>query len=440
MSIQFQCTCGRNLTAKKKDAGRKTQCPSCMTFIDIPGGVPAPPGFDIQAELLLEANRTERKTDRFTPVWDPEGAEKQNQSRSLAEQKIQSIINSKTNWFYLLLPFLFLPLLWDLIDFQAHDRESQIRLAISKLPAKQRREAEKKIALGWQDRERMQEFFALLPDRKLGSAWLPYTTFSHYIIGGVLSVVLLLGLLALFPKSNLTLFPLLLGFLATALLAASLFLMLRFWPQPSVIKYLRFSQECLISTELNFSSILLGYSTGVGIIGELCQIIPLLYFFRTGFAKSWRDVVQFGMTCGVAFALVQAVFLSDSLLNGFENPASYAVRFISGAGLHAMLCGGFALVIYFSLYQPNRSVPFFPMLLVSFVLLALITSLAGLYETLLRTNNGEIAFFLGLGIFCLLTILIQKARTLEREANTPHRSGEFAKFRELPPIPDPMLV
>jgi len=90
----------------------------------------------------------------------------------------------------------------------------------------------------------------------------------------------------------------------------------------------------------------IGFTLGVGLLEELCKLLPLIWHFRRGGELDWRGACVWGLASGAGFGVSEGIMYSARYYNGAATLEMYLVRFISCVALHAVWAGSAAILLY----------------------------------------------------------------------------------------------
>ncbi len=90
----------------------------------------------------------------------------------------------------------------------------------------------------------------------------------------------------------------------------------------------------------------IGFTFGVGLLEELCKLLPLIWHFRRSGELDWRGACIWGLASGAGFGVSEGIMYSARYYNGTATLELYLVRFISCVALHAAWAGSAAILLY----------------------------------------------------------------------------------------------
>ena len=107
-----------------------------------------------------------------------------------------------------------------------------------------------------------------------------------------------------------------------------------------------FSYSAAENPENGFFLSFIGFTLGIGLLEELCKLLPLIWHFRHGGELDWRGACIWGLASGAGFGVSEGIMYSARYYNGAATLEMYLVRFISCVAMHAAWAGSAAILLY----------------------------------------------------------------------------------------------
>jgi RsiW-degrading membrane proteinase PrsW (M82 family) len=177
-----------------------------------------------------------------------------------------------------------------------------------------------------------------------------------------------------------------------------------------------YSYRAAVDPGNGFLASFLGYTIGVGLLEEVCKALPVIWYYRRDEGADWRVALTWGLASGVGFGVAEAVMYSADFYNGIAPAGTYAVRFVSCVGLHAIWGGAVALFIhrhYLAILGELEWYEYIPRVLF-FVAAAAV--LHGLYDTAIKKEMNAVALATAAASFAWLAWCLESARAGETAA------------------------
>jgi RsiW-degrading membrane proteinase PrsW (M82 family) len=295
--IEAECECGKTLRADPSLIGQTIQCSVCRRPVLVPDPKAASPEVDQRTHALI----------------GPE---------------VQTGIRQYLYW---LLPLAFFPLAIDL-----GQKPESINKRIDRAIARAPRAVQEKIdRMEDEGSVTLDNVISLFPRARLDDqAWLPRTTRMHWLFAAVSAGLFLTILVFLFAPGTTQPWQLLLVGAFTGTVGIAILLLSHRLGFLALL--IRFSVQRAADPGSDFLASWAGFTFGVGLVEELCKLMPLLWlYFRHG-QLSWRVCCAWGLASGVGFGVSEGITYSADLYNGICSAEIYVVRFLSCVALHAV--------------------------------------------------------------------------------------------------------
>lgn len=346
MPIEVTCECGAPLLLSI--ASKTTRCSRCKTVKETRDLVPrggaslgrrpaaAPEGHSDDAPSRPEPGRA---------TAAPRGGGASARPRPRAAE-------SGASRHYLLLGLCLIPLAFVLIRPPSTlSIEDRLDATVAGLPEEQAIEVWEAIDAAADDKALLR---ALPGDRLVGASF-GVDSRAHWALAGV-SVVFFAGLIAFFPRKDVSGKSLVLVALFTGTAGIALLLGLQklvfglrmggllFLKGPLIIfflvlKFIAFSYNVVMTGSESFFLTFFGYTFGVGLCEEIIKALPIIWRIRKaelGDELDPRDALHWGLASGAGFGIAEGIHYASEMYNGIEAFSIYPVRFFSCVALHAM--------------------------------------------------------------------------------------------------------
>jgi RsiW-degrading membrane proteinase PrsW (M82 family) len=323
---------------------------------------------------------------------------------------------SKARWLLLL---ALLPLGLYVLTQKKTDLEERLRKTMEEHPQFQRRlqgGASKSLALD------------ALPGKRIEGAFLPASTWMHWIIAAFAACLFWEFILIVQPMGTANskqlwgvgVFTGTLGILMLLIVqfAAVLTPRLLLLKGPLIVvflvlKFIGFSYAAATDPAYGFWPSFFGFTFGVGLCEEVCKILPVLYALRKGTGLDARGAVIWGLASGIGFGVSEGILYSSDYYNGLQGPGIYVVRFASCVGLHAVWTATAALMVW-KRSREDSGDSWTAALAGALIPLSGPIVLHGLYDTLLKKDFAFSAFLLGVLSFALYFWVYDRVVRAER--------------------------
>ena len=287
------------------------------------------------------------------------------------------------------------------------------------------------------------EAFEILPENRLRGAWLPHSTYTHWGMALVATVIFLVFFMFLASDGSAQPMQVLFVGLFTATIGVG-FLMLvqliasftegRIMVGGSIItiffyifKFIAYSYIAASDPENEFILSFLGFTLGVGLCEELVKTMPLFWHPQESRGKSWRGIFIWGLASGAGFGIAEGILYSSRYYNGIGGPGIYVVRFLSCVALHAIWSGSVAITLYLrrDMFASISSWQEWigPML----VVIGIPMVLHGLYDTSLKREMNAVALLVAIASFGWLAYLTSRLYGTDDEDATRAMLAEYKR-------------
>jgi RsiW-degrading membrane proteinase PrsW (M82 family) len=270
----------------------------------------------------------------------------------------------------------------------------------------------------------LDNLIGILPDQRVQGAWLPRTTYAHWGMALVATIlflvffmflasdgsaepmhVLAVGLFtAVFGVGFLLLLQTIASFTEGRIMVGGSVLTLVFY----ILKFIAFSYSAASDPENGFVLSFLGYTFGVGLCEELVKTVPLFWHQEEARGKNWRGIFIWGLASGAGFGIAEGILYSSRYYNGIGGPGIYVVRFLSCVALHSIWSGSVAITLYLrrDMFDGIDSWHGWigPLLFVIGVPMVL----HGLYDTCLKRDMNAVALLVAVASFGWLAYLTSR--------------------------------
>lgn len=427
--------CGVRLRLPPGVAGKRFRCPKCG-HLQVAGGEPAAPRQDREAleRALAAATKTTRRPLRWAflltivPLaWytfmgrGEEGADinrvKAGFTQKLAE-RLDAQPELKENAEELAERGPSLPLLR--VWAQAFQDDEFLK-ALDGLAT----------AVTRADRAELIPALALaFMQRHSGLAFLPEDTWAHWGLGALSAAAFLAYFCFAYPRGNARVTSLVkvgaftgtigilllfvvqfLAGLATKVRLYGRGILMLIW---LALIAIAFSYAAADDPQNGFILSFLGFTVGVGLLEELCKLLPVAWHYRQGGTLGWRGACLWGLVSGAGFAVAEGIIYASRYYNGASTADIYIVRFVSCVAMHAAWAGAAAI-----LTSRRRDYIKGPMSLRDWLralapVLAVPMVLHGLYDTFLKMDMSGWALGTGVVSFGFLVWLQEREAAAER--------------------------
>lgn len=251
--------------------------------------------------------------------------------------------------------------------------------------------------------------------------FLPEETWAHWGLGAVFAAAFLLYFCFAYPLGNATPVQLLGVGLFTGTLGILMLLTIQWLAKLSTLFRLRgrgllvviwlilvaiaFSYSAADDPENGFLLSFLGFTLGVGLLEELCKLLPVLRHYRGGGTLSWRGACVWGLVSGAGFGISEGIVYCSRYYNGSQTAGIYVVRFISCVAMHAAWAGTAAILMYRRREWLKGEMDWGDYVRALWPVILAPMILHGLYDTLLKLDMTPWALAVGTVSFILFTVL-----------------------------------
>ena len=182
-----------------------------------------------------------------------------------------------------------------------------------------------------------------------------------------------------------------------------------------ILVALAFSYSAAENSENGFILSFIGFTLGVGLLEELCKLLPLIWHFRRGGELDWRGACIWGLASGAGFGVSEGITYSARYYNGAATLEMYLVRFISCVALHAAWAGSAAILLYRRQGDLQGDIEKSHWVKVLAPVLIGPMVLHGLYDTLLKKEMALWALLAGAASFVFFVWLQEREARAETE-------------------------
>ncbi len=471
MAIVIHCPCGKTLSTRDENAGKRARCPACGAILPIPEldedfvdadfhgppGAYAPPtlspmspplrfgarppesDFDEDSEgyeLAPPPAPTQYLSPSPIPIPIPErppafvpqrfpaverdwGRKRQPEpatEREGFDPESDDLHKSPREYLYLVLIVALVPLGLSLMRDKDDLKERIERTFHVK------GEALKQILSVPKE-----ELLKALPDGRIEGALLAHDSARHWLFAGMSAFGFLSLLVLMFPQGRAKPWHLFAVGLFTATIGI-FFLLLVQWAADSagnfqvrgkamifwlILLFIGFSYRAALDPSQGFLVSLLGFTLGVGLCEEMCKALPLLWIYRRSGTMTWRQACLWGLASGIGFGVSEGVMYSGDHYNGLHTGGIYVVRFVSCVALHAIWGAsvGMALDRRWDAMQGHDEGWKYLCSLLKVIGVPML--LHGLYDTTLKKDMNFAALMVAVASFAWFTWQVESSRIAE---------------------------
>jgi len=332
---------------------------------------------------------------------------------------------------YLFLPVALIPLLILLLSpANQNDISQRFSQTVSKLSEQDQARINESIS---KQETTLEDVVMALPGHRIEDAHLSRDSWRHWLYAAMAAGVFFLFLILVFPSSTATpqhllmvgLFTgtigilLLLGFQVAAAVTQGLWLRganivtVLFY----VVKFIGYSYTAALDPNNGFLLSSIGFICGVGFCEEVCKMLPLVRHFRSEVTLDWRGAYLWGLASGVGFGISEGITYASNYYNGIQTAEVYAVRFISCVALHAIWSGAAAIMLFDRQHLVKGRIEgaagILEFLLYLLTIVAVPMVLHGFYDTLLKKEMNDLAFFVAVASFGWMAFQVERLRRVE---------------------------
>ena len=146
-------------------------------------------------------------------------------------------------------------------------------------------------------------------------------------------------------------------------------------------------------------------------------MLPLIRHFRCEATLDWRGAYLWGLASGVGFGISEGITYASNYYNGIQTAEVYAVRFISCVALHAIWSGAAAIMLFGRQHLVKGRIEgaagILEFLLYLLTIVAVPMVLHGFYDTLLKKEMNDLAFFVAAASFGWMAFQVERLRRVE---------------------------
>jgi RsiW-degrading membrane proteinase PrsW (M82 family) len=315
MMLEAKCECGKPVRVNEELAGQQICCIRCGRTVQIPG---------TEKPVTLKPEPAPEPTPAAAATAPPE---------------------SFRDYLYWLLIMAFFPLVLHLAAPQERmDFEKKLEETLRSASSSTKERARDVVDRIKRRHASLDELFSVLPGRRLAGAWLPRNTDLHWAFAGASALLFWLVVGSCFPGTRTSFTQLLAVGTFTGTLGVAILLSLHSLPFVGEFIWL-----CMSSAKHGAGDLLVliaAYTLGVGLIEEMCKLIPILWYFKKRGQISWRRACLWGLASGVGFGVSEGIVYSETMYNGIFTMDAYLVRFLSCVVLHAVWTASAALALF----------------------------------------------------------------------------------------------
>jgi RsiW-degrading membrane proteinase PrsW (M82 family) len=443
MTIQFECPgCGKRFAVPDEAAGRTGRCSHCERRMTIPmaaeqaaaSGPPrgAPPSA-VQPEEAIYAVRAILPEPVPEPVPAPRPRPAvmdaplprrpiSRKVRRLPERLLVATSPSGRGFLYAFFVVTMVPLSISLLS-RHDDVESRFKRTLQTHPeiAQKAQEAQ----------EDVEDFFSLLPGRRIEGAHLARGSYIHWLYALVAATAFMGAACFLFDLGNAKHQEILWVALATGtfgilfllavqwiaaltsghILIGGGIVMIVFW----IFRLIAFSYSAAMDPQTGFWLSFVGFLFGIGLCEEFTKSLPLVFHYRSKATLGWRGACFWGLASGIGFGIAEGIMYSSDFYNGIATGDVYLVRFISCVALHAVWSASAAIMIWRRRDWFQNDWDWGDMAATMFWVLGAPIVLHALYDTLLKREMNACALAAALGSFVWLVVLTESTRKHEAQ-------------------------
>jgi RsiW-degrading membrane proteinase PrsW (M82 family) len=475
MSIHVTCSCGEQYHANEALAGRTMPCAACGQPLRIPDpdndppGTPPPPAalprptppappltrddhagsnnIPTSSSALANNAPTQQPSTNHLRTWPPapevvsvpDPLPETDQGRPAAYPTAAAAPATKDAWlrrhFHWLLVLTLIPLALPWYDEDSQPLRDRLQETISTMPAEEGVVAKMALERSEGSVGSIESVFRHLPENRCTGAFLPRQTWLHWVFAAASVALFALFLLqgADGPDQTRRLFEMALW---AAFLGGVFLLFAGLATQWSKDLDLRHNAYSLLTVpimdlftygyrgaanpENNFWGCLTAFTLAIALSEEVLKALPLLIWFRRPRQQPWRQSFLWGLTCGAAFGIIDALVQSRQFFNGVRGPESYLIAFLPSVALQAVWTGTVALAIHRRQARLHDTWSIGEYLLLLLWFLAPAVVLHGFYTTLLERGSQYAALGAGAASFLLLAWQLwatQRAEATEAPAS-----------------------
>lgn len=461
MPIPVVCPgCNKKFSAPDAAAGRKAKCPTCAGPIEIPqpaakGDVAsfldalespaaaktAAPSSTDDGDFDYNVAPEEPAPKPASRVWSPSdpfagrstsggstfagttsGGTRPGAPEWKATERpiplLPPAIQDRLYWLWLvaLVPLVIMTF------FPAPSIEERIRQYFEENPALREKIAAAVKATPEADKEDL--FEAAMPDDRLPGAHVGQDSLVHWTYAGISAVCFTVLILLMFRSYDVSWWLpialaagvgtagilMLLAFQYIALnVAAGGFPRVRgIWALVivAILFFIGWSYRCALQDDSPPLVSFFGFTCGVGLCEEFIKALPIWMFMKANPQCDWRAAVIVGLACGVGFGVSEGISYSRDGYNGVATGMIYLVRFTSCVALHSIWSGAVAMIMFGerAQHEEHEGIASIAISIVKYVLIAMV--LHGLYDTLLKHEQGLLALLVAIASFAWFAWLI----------------------------------
>jgi len=443
MSIIWQCECGKRGKVSDDKGGKKGKCPACGSVIHIPlAPPPPPPPPESESDIFeLAEEAPVKKPARAVPTIAPGAIAASQPNQPAAAVRSPTTLSAALKpprqrglreYAYLVTALALIPLGISLFSGDANDASQRLKRMMEKNPEI----ASKVEQLGESEDVSDDEFFDILPGKRIEGSLLPHDTWMHWGFA-FLSAAVFMGLMFfMFPPGHAARTHLLWTgvFTATAgILVLIGFQFMAEWTQNwwvrgrsilvlvfYIVKFIGFSYRCADDPSNGFLLSFMGFTFGVGLCEEIVKALPLMWHFKNNGTLGWRAACLWGFASGVGFGVAEGIMYSSRYYNGIGGADIYVVRFVSCVALHAVWSAAVGIFLWKHQNLLNDAEGFFGFLVNAMVIVSVPMLLHGAYDTLLKKDMNSWALLVAGVSFAWLVFQIETAR----RADPDDQAGE----------------
>ena len=454
MPISVRCSaCGQGYKAPDQAAGRILKCRVCGEPMTIPSVTvdeedgPLP----FQESSSQPADEEHHGAETENPPVMPTQAKKSSPRPKRPKRDLASLPPLTTDdppfWrrhLHWLLVLAMIPLAVSLLtDHDEPTVRERIIITLSEAPE----DVQIRVENADESEMTLDGLLKLLPEQRIQGAWLSRTTYAHWGLAAIATVIffLFLGFLAsdgsaepmhvlavgLFTATIgigfLLLVQAIASFTTGRMLVGRSVLVLLFY----IFKFIAFSYDAASNPENGFVLSLFGYTFGVGLCEELVKTLPLLWQGQESRGKSWRTLFIWGLASGAGFGIAEGILYSSRYYNGISGPGIYLVRFLSCVALHAIWSGSVAVTLYLQRDLFAAIDTWYDWIAPILLVIGVPMLLHGLYDTCLKRDLNAMALLVAIASFGWLAFLTSRLYGTDDEKATRAMLAEYKRRKRL---------
>jgi RsiW-degrading membrane proteinase PrsW (M82 family) len=295
----------------------------------------------------------------------------------------------------------------------------------------------------------LDELIGVLPGERIKGAWLPRSTYVHWLFGLLATAAFLVFFMFLASDGSANAKQVLIVGLVTATVGVGILLIIQsiasmthgrvvigrsilvilFW----IFKFIDFSYTAAADPENGFVLSYFGFLLGVGLFEELVKLVPLFWHSEeegsTG--KTWRGLFIWGLASGAGFGIAEGILYSSRYYNGISGGDMYLVRFISCVALHAIWSGSVAITLYLNRERFSQLAEWTDWIGPILLVIGLPMVFHALYDTCLKRDMNGMALLVAVASFGWLAFLSSRLYGTDDEEAKEDMLKEYKRRRKM---------